>query len=74
MSVSLEFEMKDDNGRTFLVNFEVLSPDRNLLMSVIYNGLPLDTTEIRNYDKQLYKDIEYLMTVHAQDHFKNKAA
>lgn len=59
-SESLEFEIIH-NYRTFLVSYESESRERNLLMSIVTDGLPIDTVEIRKYDPELYRQIKAAM-------------
>lgn len=59
-SESLEFEIIH-NYRTFLVGYESESRGRNLLMSIVTDGLPIDTVELRKYDPELYRQIKAAM-------------
>lgn len=71
-STSLEFEMTDDKGRKFLIQFESESTERNLLMQVIYQGLPIDTVDLRAYDISLWRNIKKLMATTAQNHWQEQ--
>ena len=55
-SESLEFETEFE-GRKFLISYESESPSLNLLMSIIYQDLPIDTGTLRNYNLALCNHI-----------------
>ena len=64
-SESLEFEIRYE-GRTFLVSYESESISLNLLMSIIYDNLPIDTITLKMYDVGLFEAIMAAMKNNAQ--------
>lgn len=60
MSQSLEFSIRHNN-RDFHVEYESESRQRNILMSIVTDGLPIDTTELRQYKPELYRQIKAAM-------------
>ena len=64
-SESLEFEIRHE-GRTFLVSYESESISLNLLMSIIYDNLPIDTGNLKLYDAGLFEAIMAAMKNNAQ--------
>lgn len=68
-SIALEFETKH-NKRNFLVEYEAYQNGRTLLMKVIYNDLPLDTVDLREYDAELFEHINSAMKNNAESYFE----
>lgn len=69
ISVNLEFETIHNN-RNFLVQFEAYKSGRNLLMGIIHNGLPIDTVELIDFDKDLFNHIKSAMINNANSHYE----
>lgn len=68
-SQSLEFTLRTGSNKLFCVQFESESRERNLLMDVIYDGLPLDTVQIKQYNALLYNDIKEQMQATAENYW-----
>lgn len=68
-STSLQFETIYKR-KIFLVEFEAYDNGRTLLMKVIYDRLPLDTVDLREYDKDLFEHINSAMKNNAESYFE----
>ena len=53
----LDFEVTDDQGRTFTVDFLSSSYTENTLMAVTHEGLPIDTVKLSETNLTLYNVI-----------------
>lgn len=73
MSKSLDFQVLDQKRMTWChVEFESVSIHRNLLSSVTFDDLPLDTTELRHADAKLYNAIQNAMVNHAASYWESE--
>ena len=70
-SESLEFETEFE-GRYFLVSYESESPLQNLLMSIVYENLPIDTLTLRNHNLALYRHIKLEILKDAAKYWEDK--
>lgn len=66
-SKSLEVELTDDKGRYFIIQFESESENRNIVMSVLYESLPIDYPNLPDYDAELYYNINKAVETTATD-------
>lgn len=61
----LEFDLHDNQSRWFTVQFDTLSPKRNLLMTITCGDLPIDTALLRSLNMPLYLQIKHRMLDHS---------
>lgn len=65
----LNFDLIDDNGRSFYVGFYSEGPKENTLMAIIYEALPIDTVSLPVVDAELYGNICKSMETTALDYW-----
>lgn len=73
MTQPLEFEIEDTQGRSFLVQFDSESLQRNLIMSITYDNLPIDVVELRTMQPKFYVAIKSKVTQTAFKFYNQKA-
>lgn len=71
ISASLEFEITDNKHRTFLVQFESESLERNLIMNIIHDDLHIDVIELRIIHPVFYAAIKNKIKEVATKHYQS---
>lgn len=72
MTHELEFEIENE-GRWFLVQFDSESIQRNRIMSITYDNLPIDVVELRTMQPKFYVAIKSKVTETAFNFYNQKA-